>query len=254
MSLPVIAILTSSKCGHCVVMRGDGNPKEPKRNRNGKPLSHGKIKGGHHWSPTFFKKLIRGGSNDGNPKFRVFEFHFPTLGPRAISEASEISEFIITPRNKLTRLTYSPAKEGVYVQTDGGKKKMYDSKRGITFQGLSEKFPRDLLNFSYIYPGWVIADGKVWDDAVLGINHLYAKPLSCYVKEEEKNGKRFWRVDVAKGYTELVDPIEFIKNLGPGYPSLKIPPKEEEKESKDEEKRENRIEGCRYMGYKISPA
>lgn len=222
MSLPVVVIITSKSCGHCQNMRNDGQPREPKRAPNGQPLVPGTIKGGHHWSPSFFASLITGTRGpvlpQTMPKWRVYELYFPTLNPRSLGELLEFNEFTLKPGG-VTRTTFSPEDEKsegrsrVLVSIDGSKKSIVPGAPDFrTF--VAQRCPAEILNFLYIYPGWVWVNGPTWDGALRGIKHLFAHVSSCFVKSmKDEKSNDIWGVDTDKGYTLAEDPLEVAMSL-----------------------------------------
>ncbi len=224
MSLPVVAIITSAACGHCRNMRGDGQPREPKKSAT--PIPGPISKGGYHFSPSFFQALITGNkAGTGPAKWRVYEFYFPTLSPRSIAEALEINEFTLKPGGGIVRTTYSRGDgtdPGMMMAVDGGKKSLMPGTKWAT--SVAQRYPADLTNFAYLFPGWVWADGNVWNAAVRGERRLYAYVSSCFVKAYPvEGGTHYWGVDYERKFTSPEDPLENAATLGNGNTKLTPP-------------------------------
>lgn len=232
MSLPVIAILTSTRCPHCVSTRGaDGQPREFKEKKADGSLSdvgldkRSQIKGGHYWSPSFFQKLITGNSGRPIAKYRVYEFFMPRQDPEPMSTALEVSEFTLKPGGGVTRTTYKPSedKTKVAVYNDGEKKGVVGGNIDFpTF--VSTKFPQELTNYRYVYPAWAFFKGSTWDAAVRGTEHLYGYAVMCTLMPVPgADGKIMHVVDRSKQPTQAEDPLVLAAKLDNNSPILQTP-------------------------------
>lgn len=224
MSLPVIIVITSAQCGHCRTMRNDGQPVEPPKNSKGEPLKQGIIKGGHHWSPSFIKELI---SKNGKSVARLIEVYYPTLGPSSVDEALQVNVYNVT-NNVLVRSAYSKApntnKLAITVNRGGtAEAPKLDDMPYSTF--VLSTIPKQLKDFMYIFPAWIMVDGKIWDDAIAERGNLYARASSCKVGEIGTNaGKPSYGVMRGEGYVQAEDPIVNIGKVHDGSLSLIPPP------------------------------
>jgi hypothetical protein len=210
MSLPVIVITTSSACGTCKAIRGDGQPREPKKKADGTQLMPGLIKGGYHWSPALFTGLLTGKTGKGPARYRVYEPYFTTLGPKGLWDMVELNEFTLKATGGVTRTTYSPSddKKGVMIAVDGGTKTVL---KGASDFGsfVARKIPVEIMHFLYLYPNWIYVNGAIWDGALRGANHLYAYPSSLQVTSvTADDGKPKYGIDTKKPYTSQEDPVE----------------------------------------------
>lgn len=249
MSLPVIAILTSASCGHCRSMRGDGQPREPSN-----PSIPGPIKGGHHWSPTFFRRLITGNKKgEGTAKWRVFEFYFPTLRIDSIGSLLEANEFNLKPGG-ITRTTYMPTSDGTSVMRafDGGKKTALDG-AGDFKTWVAKRYPKELINFVYLYPGWIWTSGPNWDAAVKGTEHMFSHVSACFVDVQGKDdaGKPIYGVNYEKKFTTPEDPLEVAITLNNASPKLHPPKENTEQLPLPTETVRMQTAGCSALGFRL---
>lgn len=97
MERPVLVIGTSSQCGFCEMMRGDGWPMRaiPKP-KDSKDMPRKIIPGGYLWTVPFFKSVLTGGENDGIQRVELFEVHYSDK----IADSFDVSEFTIFDLNR----------------------------------------------------------------------------------------------------------------------------------------------------------
>lgn len=96
MSLPVILIITSQRCGHCVKMRGDGH-----LHSSFTGPAPSSMPGGHSYDDTFIRKLITAdptGAHKSNeqptPKYRLYNLHLASMGGPD-NEVLELLEYVV---------------------------------------------------------------------------------------------------------------------------------------------------------------
>lgn len=239
MSLPVIAILTAADCGPCQAFRKSGKvPEDPSPlyiDPDGK-LVH-KIPGpnlGNYFSQSLFKRLLTGNPEGKGPsRFRVYEFYVPSRGAMpSMATLREHSEFKMV-NGKLQRVTYtagseikdskfgSGKKHKLLIQIDSGDVKA-DSK-GTSFEDfMSSNYPAQLFAFIPAFPGYIFADGKIWDEAATGKRNLFAIPNTTAVTEEKKpDGSTVWGINHSTKY--YGDPIRMATAFH-SNPSLLLEP------------------------------
>lgn len=232
MSLPVILIVTSQQCGHCVNMRKDGLIQSPDA-----PVS---IKGTGNinwaWNEKFFQKLLRGGSDTGPAKFRVYEVHLATMDPNGA--VMEMAEFSLTKEGKVQRIGYynKDGKLGVissigYKQT----KPPMDIVPNKTLNGMVDsKIPRAYRNLVLVFPSWIFVNGNVWDSAI-GKDTPFYGYVGGLVVIKKDNIYSIDRESLRKAKGE--DPVMNASNILNGTLSLNYiePPPTVKKEEKKTE-------------------
>lgn len=213
MDLPVLFIITSSKCGACTSMRGkEGWPQE----KDGTPA----IPGGHSWSTSFFRKLLTGGMNDGKARFRVMEVHFPSLSPRSVEDIEELTEYNLTTNNKIATSKFTPSSSGlVSIAVNKSKKKILGAFKFKEW--IRSHVPDQLMNYLYYFPGWCYISGEEYTKALRGAGSMYAHVNGCTVKEIDS----VYRVSGRGGRIE--DPVALAHRFI-SEPEKLVPPKEEE--------------------------
>jgi hypothetical protein len=207
MSLPVIVIVSSLQCGHCVNMRGtDGSLKS-----NDSPIS---IPSKWSWNENFFLNLIRGGESSGPAKFRVFEINYSVLNPNP-ENIKQISEFTIV-NNKLKRVIYNNNNNNLEITTIvDGKNNTNPSTNTKFNEFVSKNIPSDISNFAVIFPAVLYFSNNSWENSKLNKESLYGLIGGANVKYN--NGK--WVFDGSVQPTR-VDPVEMASKISKGQLSL----------------------------------
>lgn len=207
MSLPVIVIVTSQRCGHCIQMRGDGSLKPVDS-----PVT---IPSKWNWSENFFLYLLRGGQDKGPAKFRVFEINYNTMSG-SMNDIKEISEFTIGPNNKIKRVIYINNNDNLEVVTVIDDKKSFNPSSNVKFNDfVSKNIPSDITNFTYGFPAVYYFSGSSWENSKLGKEPLYG--LLAGANVSFNNGK--WGFDKNSRPTR-VDPVEMSSKIVNGQLSL----------------------------------
>lgn len=197
MSKPVICIITSSQCGHCVTMR---LPTLSKVNVKG-PIS------GNSWSYDFFTMLLFGvesvekGNFDetSEPHFRVYNIHTPTMRSANIS-MSEVTEFVWTG----------------------------NSDKPINVVNVSnDRVPESIFNYVKAFPTFAYFDGDTWDEDVKnGTEHLYGI-INMYntIFKSKVNGKNTYTCDPSAPFNKKPHQIaENVRVNGLPPPPMSLEP------------------------------
>jgi hypothetical protein len=110
MSLPVILVITSQRCGHCVRMRGDGRIQSSRGQESSTTPSA--LPGGYSYNDAFIRKLITANPsavprNDNMypAKYRVYNLHLSKMGGPD-NEILEIIEFALKPGGAIEERLY----------------------------------------------------------------------------------------------------------------------------------------------------
>jgi hypothetical protein len=168
-NIPVIVIITSATCGHCINMRGDGSfkpedsPPTIKRDE-----TVGKKSGGWAWTESFFRKLLRGGADSGS--VNIIEF----------------SEFELdTFKNEVSRSTFYSQNDKLMNTFVIGYRKNPPEPTEITdrtySQYLRQCIPTQISNYCYAYPSWFYCAGNNWYSSITDNTPLYGYLASMQV-------------------------------------------------------------------------
>ena len=224
MSLPVIVIATSRNCGHCRNMRGEDGYLLPK---GAPPRIKGNGNAGWAWNEDFFKKLIRGGANEGPARFRVYEIHYGALSSQ-FNNIEEFSEFTID-KDKVKRTVYYKRDGKIYTITTSG----YNNTRpkptivpNVTFEALTlSTFPADVGNMFAVFPGWLYIDGTIWEQAKLRQTPLYGYSASLNIIKTDKGygWQPISATDPRPMTRGVEDPVEIASRIVAGTLTLNAP-------------------------------
>lgn len=243
-NLPVIVLFTSKQCGHCAALRGEDGSLKP---IEASPTIYGNNGKGYSYNEKFFQLLLRGGLDKGPQRFRVYNVHFTTLQPE--SGVEEFSEFSLTPEGKVKRTTYSNV-GGNFTKTEAiGYKQFKPRPVPVTDRKyddvLLKTIPKSLGNYAGVYPGWIFADGIMWNKALTTGESFYAYPSSLKVvknngiysidRRREAIGKPEDPVQV--GGKILSGEIKFVYNESPVDKPTQI----------------TRVTGCRVPEFQLLP-
>ncbi len=218
MELPVVAIVTSAQCGHCVLMRGNGDPLD---------TSPPRIVGGHGWTPKFFRSMILG---DGKvARVRVLEIHFTSMMVKSFDDILDFSEFIINAETKkLERHRYfNEGGKLVYtIITEGKTENGLAPSKTMTFSEFAAtKIPQGLFPFIKIFPTWLYAQGSIWDNALQNKAPLYGAVAACRVKRMSGFGSTAVYGVSGQSGEKQENPLDMVKKLTSGefgYPKNEI--------------------------------
>lgn len=206
MSLPIIVIITSSRCSHCISMRGqDGSFKSDDASST--------IPNNWAWNEKFFSALLRGGEKSGPAKFKVYEINYSTMNPN--DAINEISEFSLGSNNHVKRTIYSNNNDFLNVTTIEGDKKSTNPSNMKFSEFASKSIPKDISNYILMYPSILYFSNSAWENSKSGKENLYG--LIAGANVTYNNGK--WGFDTASKPTR-VDPVEFSSKISKGQISL----------------------------------
>jgi len=220
MSLPVIVIVTSGQCGHCLNVRGNGFLMAP----DARPSIKGRDQRGWAWNEELMRALIRGGdatAGSSEPKFRLFDVFFATLAPTAIQE---FSEYTLLPDGHVQRIMHaSTPTGGLTTMTTIGYTTTIprpNIQNGIMYaDALKDALPANLGDFVFAYPGWLYFDGKIWDAAIEKGDPLYAQAMGLSVIPKPGGGYMVDRRREAMGI--MGDPVKMAHDVATGKISLR---------------------------------
>lgn len=209
MSLPVIVIVTSVQCGHCVSMRGaDGSLKS-----DDAPIS---IPSKWAWNEKFFLNLLRGGEQSGPAKFKVFEINYKIMNPSP-DNIKEISEFSIGNSNRIKRVIYNNIDDNLQTNTVIEDKNTISPSSNIKFKDfVSRNIPAEISNYIVFFPSILYFSNESWEKSKLNTESLYGLIGGANVKYN--NGK--WGFDSSIQPTRI-DPVEMSSKIVKGQISLK---------------------------------
>lgn len=221
MSIPVIAIITSRSCGHCMSMRGTGSLKENSSKTPG-PIRPG----GYYWSPSFMKKLLTGNASGTGPaKVKVFEIFYQNLESAPPTHSNEVSTFELAD-GTVKRTTYRPNNGGTLVTVEKGEGKVVgEQKLDTNFESIIAKMvPNDLSSLLHFFPGWYWFDGMIWNEAIAGAPLYGYSPFLKIVQDTSVEGKTKYKPGAPTSNNE--DVVTVTGKVLRGEISLQPPPLE----------------------------
>jgi hypothetical protein len=220
MSLPIVVIMTSASCGHCVHMRGNDGSFMPE---NDEPSIKKDNSKGWAWNETFFKNLLTAGSGSSKAKCRVFEIHLSTLQP-LYENIIEFSEFELEDKGEVSKNTY-------YIQNNKLMNTFvigYRSQKNlpeptevtdVTFQDFIRRYiPTQIVNFAFAFPGWFFCKGDIWDSSITNNTPLFGY-LSSVPVIKLANGQ-FGADRRSESMSAPEDPVTVIKKIVNGSLNL----------------------------------
>jgi hypothetical protein len=232
--MDVVIIITAQNCSACKAMRGETG-ELLLDNDTGHPM----IPGGDRWNSKFFRLLLTGGKDDNTQRFRVFEYHFPSMSTTSYDNIDSLSEF---------KLFFNPSMKKMYVEKDtyvplrdkveekksiNGeyKESHYIKMRYEDF--LKTKVPS--VNFGQFvneFPNFMFVEGTVFDDSLKDKNIF--QPLMLPSQKTTVDGRVQIRRDSVVGTANKIvnGQIQFSSSASAASPIVSTIPVEKEKKEK----------------------
>lgn len=206
MTVPVLVIVTSRQCGHCLKLRGAGHLS--KRLPRSFPNPQGN---GWGWNEEFFLALLRGGMTSGPARLRVFEINFEDLSGK-LDQVSSFSEFSIEDSH-IRRQAYYNSSDRMIYSNEVGDDPIISLQKVDNYgfyEYLNAMFPSEIADFIHPYPGFIFASQYAWGRAIRKEEPLYA--LSGKFPTRRKTGGIGFEVnsDIHPG---VIDPVALAREI-----------------------------------------
>ena len=219
MNLPVVVVMTSATCGHCIHMRGEDGDFMPS---NSPPTIKKDSGNGWSWNETFFKTLLRAGADSGRAKCRVFEIHYQTM-QAFYDNIISFTEFELADKEEVSKNTYYTQNNklmNTYVIGYRTKSNLPEPTEvtDISFSDLIRKYiPTQIVNYARAYPSWFFCNGEVWNASLHDNTPLFGYLASAKVIKLP-NGE--FGVDKSVNFGDAEDPVTVINKIVNGKLSL----------------------------------
>jgi hypothetical protein len=216
MSLPVILVITSQRCGHCVRMRGDG-----RLNSSFDGESQSSLPGGYGYDDTFIRKLISANpaavpKNDNTypAKYRVYNLHLSKMGGPD-NEVLEIIEFELKTGGTIEERIYKKNNSNTDIEiytvssTNKPSTKLHHTSTPW-LDTIKNMIPSGYVNYLHFFPMILYFSAGAWDRAL-----REGGPIYGYINGAETSQTPPYGPAPKQTNIQVVDPVilaaSFIK-------------------------------------------
>jgi hypothetical protein len=203
MKSPIIILITSQQCGHCVHFRGDGTPRE-----------------NQEWSLETIRRYLTGSSlRIKNPEMQaasLINIHLSTMQVDT-DNIIEVDEYVINDNNgKIYRnsfirhgddIEYRVEIEGKYSKSGSTQLQNHFKEHNNNFIQYQANFiPMKIKKLIAFFPAWIFVRLDDWTMSILNDAPLNGRVVSCTVKQLRNH-----EYEVEMGDPE--DPEDVLKTL-----------------------------------------
>jgi hypothetical protein len=219
---PVLVVITSQNCPHCVNMKGDGWPSESQK------VS---IPGGWKWDFPFFKAVLTGGKNDGISRAEFFNIHYVNgiLAEFTILSLTEEGKVFVRRFKKTDNvgLSYASMLESdSTIKQEDLVKPQWRYKPEPNFEKYRDSWipSNDISGFLVHVPVWLYFSSTIWWASVLKDEPLYGYSPGMRTTHQPHDHTRYMIPKSESRNVESKDPSKVIDELIKSPDVLYYPP------------------------------